>query len=113
MTLRITLALSLLAATPVFAQPVPKQPAPKQPPPAPAPAASAATDDMAAFDHDLDMLFATGGLTSDQAAARAGGASPSVRRRAAEIEAAVAQLEAAELTRVPQVSAKLSYTRLS
>ena len=68
---------------------------------------------MAAFDHDLDALFATGGLTSDQAASRAGGASPAVRRRLAEIDAAVAQVEAAELTRVPQVGAKLSYTRLS
>jgi len=68
---------------------------------------------MAAFDHDLDTLFATGGLTSDQAAARAGGASPTVRRKVAEIEAAVAQQEAAELARVPVVSGKLSYTRLS
>jgi outer membrane protein TolC len=109
MTLRITLALSLVAATPVLAQPAPKQPA-KQPAPAAAPATA---DDMAAFDHDLDALFAAGGLTSDQAASRAGGASPAVRRRAAEIEAAVAQVEAAELTRVPQVGAKLSYTRLS
>jgi len=68
---------------------------------------------MAAFDHDLDTLFATGGLTSDQAASRAGGASPTVRRRVAELEAAVAQAEAAELARVPVVSGKLSYTRLS
>jgi outer membrane protein TolC len=68
---------------------------------------------MAAFDHDLDALFATGGLTSDQAAGRAGGASPAVRRRVAEIEAAVAQVDAAALARVPQVSGKLSYTRLS
>jgi outer membrane protein TolC len=126
MTLRISLALSLLAATPAFAQPASKQPvpAPRQPAPAPrqpAPAskqpvpaaAPAAADDMAAFDHDLDALFATGGLTSDQAAGRAGGASPTVRRRVAEIEAAVAQADAAALARVPQVSAKLSYTRLS
>jgi len=105
MTLRITLALSLVAATPVLAQPAPK-PASKQPAAIPA-------DDLAAFDHDLDRLFATGGLTSEQAASRAGGASPTVRRRSAEIEAAVAQMEAAELARVPQVSAKLSYTRLS
>jgi outer membrane protein TolC len=106
MILRITLALSVLAATPVFAQPAPKQPAPRQPRPS-------AADDMAAFEHDLDMLFATGALTADQAASRAGGASPTVRRRAAEIAAAVAQAEAAGLARVPQVSAKLSYTRLS
>jgi outer membrane protein len=119
MTLRITLALSLVAATPVFAQPAPKQPAPKQPakqpsprPPVPA-TAPAVTDDMAAFEHDLDTLFSTGGLTSDQAAARARGASPAVRRKAAELEAAIAQAEAAELARVPQISARLSYTRLS
>jgi len=109
MTLRITLAGLLLAATPVLAQPAPKPPAPKPP----VPAAPAAADDMAAFDHDLDTLFSTGGLTSDQAASRAGGASPTVRRKAAELEAAVAQLDAAELARVPVVSGKLSYTRLS
>jgi outer membrane protein TolC len=122
MTLRISLAhllplLALVAATPVSAQPASKQPASKQPaskpvPPA-APAPPAGPDDMAAFDHDLDMLFATGGLTSDQAASRAGSASPTVRRKVAEIEAAIAQADAAELARVPQVSAKASYTRLS
>jgi outer membrane protein TolC len=68
---------------------------------------------MAAFDHELDALFKTGGLTADQAAARAPGASPTVRRRVAEIEAAIAQTESAELARVPVVSAKASYTRLS
>lgn len=68
---------------------------------------------MAAFEHDLDTLFTTGGLTADQAAARAPGASPTVRRRVAEIEAAIAQTESAELARVPVVSAKASYTRLS
>jgi outer membrane protein TolC len=115
MTLRISLALWLGLATPVFAQPAPKPPAPKQPAPAarPGAAADAAADDLAAFDRDLDKLFATGGLTSDQAAARAGGASPTVRRRAAEIDVAVAQADAASLARVPQLSGKLSYTRLS
>ena len=68
---------------------------------------------MAAFERDLDALFASGGLTSDQAASRAAGASPTVRRRAAEIEAAVAQTESASLARVPVVSARASYTRLS
>jgi outer membrane protein TolC len=68
---------------------------------------------MAAFDRDLDALFASGGLTADQAAGRAGGASPTVRRRVAEIDVAVAQLQAAELARVPVVSGRLSYTRLS
>jgi outer membrane protein TolC len=112
--------MTLLATTSVLAQPAPKQPAPKQPAPkqpapavAPGPAAPAAPDDMAAFEHDLELLFASGGLTADQAASRAAGASPTVRRRAAEIEAAVAQTEAAEVARVPVVSTKLSYTRLS
>lgn len=68
---------------------------------------------MAAFDRELDALFARGGLTADQAASRAAGASPTVRRRAAELEAAIAQAQAAELARVPVVSARASYTRLS
>lgn len=119
MTLRLSLVVSLLAAGPAFAQPAPKQPAPKQPAPkqpAPRPAAAAApatVDDMAAFEQDLNALFAQGGLTASQAAARAGAASPTVRRRLAEIDAAVAQTEAASLARVPQLSSKLSYNRLS
>lgn len=113
MTLRISLVLSLVAATPVFAQPAPKQPAPRQPAPKQPAAPPAAADDMVAFEKDLDALFAKGGLTADQAASRAGAASLAVRRRVAEIDAAVAQLETAELARVPQVSAQLSYTRLS
>lgn len=68
---------------------------------------------MAAFERDLDMLFSSGGLTADQAASRAGPASPTVRRRIAEIEAAVALVEAAEVARVPVISARASYTRLS
>ena len=106
MNLRILLALSLVAGT-AAAQPAPR-PAPRQapkPPPVP--------DDMAAFERDLDALFASGGLTADQAASRAAGASPTVRRRAAEIEAAIAQTESAELARVPVISARASYTRLS
>lgn len=128
MTLRITLAV-LLAATPAVAQPA-KQPAPKQPvaPKAPAaspdgrgapPSGSAAAgqrgsgDDMADFDRELAALFGKGGLTSDQAAARAAGASPTVRRRAAEVEAAIAGVESAQVAMVPVVSGKASYTRLS
>jgi outer membrane protein len=107
MNLRMLLALSLVAGT-AAAQPAPR-PAPRQAP-RPAPAVA---DDMAAFEKDLDALFATGGLTSDQAASRAGGASATVRRRAAEIEVAIAQLESASLARVPVVSARASYTRLS
>jgi outer membrane protein len=68
---------------------------------------------MAAFEKDLDALFATGGLTADKAASRAAGASPTVRRRVAELDAALAQLEAAERARVPVLSGKASYTRLS
>lgn len=129
MTLRISLVLSLLLATPAFAQPASKQPAPKQPAPKqPAPATAAApgapaaapaagpgvaTDDPAGFDRDLDQLFATGGLTSDQAASRAAKASLAVLRRAAELDAAVAQSDAAELARVPQLRGTASYTRLS
>ncbi|HET7499353.1 MAG TPA: TolC family protein [Kofleriaceae bacterium] len=100
-----------LVAAPALAQPA-RPPAPKQPP-KPAAAAPAAPDDMAAFEHDLDTLFAAGGLTSDQAAARAGNASATVRRKVAELDAAIAQADAAALARVPQVSAKATYTRLS
>lgn len=111
MTLRISLALTLLAATPAFAQPAPKPSAPPQPP-KPAAAAQPAVDD-GGFDKDLDRLFASGGLTSDQAASRAAGASPTVRRRAAELEVAIAQADAASLSFVPVLSGKASYTRLS
>jgi outer membrane protein len=117
MTSRISLALWLCAVTPAFAQPAPRQPVPRQPAPRPAaapPAAPAAVpDDLAAFDRDLDALFAGGGLTAEQAASRAGGASPTVRRRAAELDAAIAQRQAAELALVPQVRGTASYTRLS
>src|SRR5947209_11016621 len=93
MTSRITLVLGLCAAAPAFAQPArpaaPRPTAPKAAAPSPAPAA--VPDDLAAFDHDLDTLFSGGGLTADQAAARAATASPTVRRRVAELEAAIAQ----------------------
>src|ERR1041384_1395318 len=108
MTSRKLLVLCLCAATPAAAQP---KPAAK--PPAKAPAAAPVPHAMAAFEHDLDQLFATSGLTADQAAARAAGASPTVRRRVAELHAAVAQLETAERARVPIVSGKASYNRLS
>jgi outer membrane protein TolC len=97
----IGIGLALAAATPAFAQPT-------------APAAAKQEEDFAAaFERDLDALFSKSGLTSDQAAARAASASPTVRRKAAEIEATIAMAEAAELTRVPAVSVKGSYTRLS
>jgi outer membrane protein len=107
MRLRLALALSVFAATPVFAQPK------SSPPPAPAPAASATADDMAAFEADVDALFTQGGLTADQAAARAAKVSPTAKRRVAEVNAAIAQAQAAELARIPQIGAKASYTRLS
>ena len=61
----------------------------------------------------LPPLFVEGALTSDQAAARASTAAPAVWRKLAELEIAVAELDAARLQRVPQLTAKLSYTRLS
>src|SRR5438477_8411161 len=70
-------------------------------------------DDMVAFDKDLDALFVGGGLTANQAAARAAHTSPTVLRRAAEVRAAIAQGEQAELAQVPIVKASASYTRLS
>lgn len=114
MTLRATLALTLLAVTPALAQPAkPSAPVPAPAMSKPAPAPPAAADDMQSFDKELDALFTPGGLTSDQAAAKAVGVSPSVRRSVAEIDVAIAQAEAAELVRIPQVSAKAAYTRLS
>ncbi len=104
MTLRYTLALTLLAVSPALAQPA-QTPAPT--------AAVAPADDMTTFEKELDALFSSGGLTADQAAQRAAKVSPTVRRSAAEIEVAIAQAQAAELSRVPQVGASLGYTRLS
>ncbi|MBL9019278.1 MAG: TolC family protein [Myxococcales bacterium] len=98
MTLRTLLAAALLtAAAPALAQPK----------------SSPTPDDMASFEKELDALFTPGGLTSDQAATKAAGVSPAVMRSAAEIEVAIAQAQAAELVRVPQVIAKAGYTRLS
>ena len=99
MTHRFVLALVLVSGS-ALAQPAARP-------------AAAPTDDMAAFDKDLDALFVHGGLTSAAAASRAAGASPTVRRRVAEVQAAIAEGEAAELQRVPQVSAKGTIERLS
>jgi len=93
MTLRIAFVLLAASAVPAFAQ--------------------AKTDDLDAFNKELDALFVKGGLTADQAASRAGGVSPTVRRKVAEVDAAIATAEATELARVPQVGGKASYTRLS
>jgi len=78
-----------------------------------APASKVAVEDPATFDKDLDQLFVAGGLTSAQAASRAASASPTVRRKVAEVDQAIAQAETAELARVPQIGGKLSYTRNS
>jgi outer membrane protein TolC len=99
MSFRLALAFTLLAAAPALAQPAPK--------------AAAPVDDMTAFEKDLDALFVHGGLTAEQAAARAGSVSPTVHRRNAELEASIAGSAAAELALIPQVSGKLVYQRLS
>jgi outer membrane protein len=85
----------MFAAGPVFAQP------------------AKAVAPVDTFEKDLDALFVKTGLTADQAAGRASKVSPTVRRRIAEVDAAIAQGEAAALARVPQVGGKLAYTRLS
>jgi outer membrane protein len=105
MTVRLAFAMSLLAITPALAQPAQR--------PAPRPAAPATSDEMAAFEKDLNSLFVQGGLTADQAAARAGKVSPTVQRRLAEVEASIANVQAAQLALVPQVGGKAVYTRLS
>src|SRR5678816_3229695 len=110
MTSRFPVVLTALASLASLTSVASAQPAPKQAPP-PKPAEQ--SDDMAAFEKDLDALFAQGGLTADQAASRARSASPTVQRRTAEIEVAIAQLAAARLPRVPLVPGKASYTRLS
>jgi outer membrane protein TolC len=106
MTLRAVLAL-LLFAVPAAAQPAAKQPAPQS-------LKAQADDSLAAFDKELDALLANpNGLTAEQAAGRAVKLSPTVLARTAQIDAAVAQAETAELARVPVVALGARYTRLS
>ncbi|CAN5844407.1 hypothetical protein BH11MYX2_BH11MYX2_22300 [soil metagenome] len=118
MTLRLRSSLFLAATLAIvpaaLAQPrggapapAPKQPAPVAKQPAPT------AEDMDTFQRDLDTLFKAGGLTAEQAAQRAVAASPTVRKSAANIDVAIAQAEAAEYLRVPQVTAGFAYTRLS
>jgi len=109
MKVRLSLAFCLIAVSPALAQPS----GPARPAPTPAPAPASAGEDGNAFEKDLDTLFAPGGLTADQAAARAAKVSPSVQRKVAEVEASIAQLETAELARIPQVKGTASYTRNS
>ncbi len=61
----------------------------------------------------LTQIIATGGLTADAAAARALKVDPQVARRDAVIAERVANVTTTELGRVPQLTAALSYTRLS
>ena len=64
-------------------------------------------------DAELGAMFAPGGLTADQSAVRARSASPAVWRKVAELESAIAGVDAAKLARIPRITAKLTYTRLS
>jgi outer membrane protein len=64
-------------------------------------------------DVELGAMFVPGGLTAEQTAERARVASPAVWRKVAELESAIASVDAAKLARVPRVTSKLSYTRLS
>ena len=64
-------------------------------------------------DVELGAMFVPGGLTADQSAARARAASPAVWRKVAEVESAIASVDAAQLVRIPRVTSKLTYTRLS
>lgn len=99
-----------MVASPALAAP---GAAPPPPPSRPAAAIAPPSDDLKAFERELDALFVSGGLTAEGAAGRAAKASPDVRRKVAEVEAAIASAEQAEIARVPQVGAKISYTRLS
>ena len=108
MTRRTTIALALLAiASPVAAQPAPPPPQP------PATAAVKPADEEAAFQKEIDSLFVKGGLTSDEAAARAPKASPNVVRQAQALAVTAAQLESAKLLEVPRVAGNAAYQRLS
>ncbi|CAN5687562.1 hypothetical protein BH11MYX3_BH11MYX3_41530 [soil metagenome] len=68
---------------------------------------------VAAHPAAREVTFTEGGLTADQAAMRARSVSPAVWRKVAELEAAASSVSAAEQLRIPQLTAKLSYTRLS
>jgi len=93
-----------------FAGSAAAQPAPGAQPAAAAPKGS----DAATFESEVGALLGqAGGLTADDAAARAAKTSPEVRRKLAEVAAATAQTKQVELVRVPQLSASARYTRLS
>lgn len=102
---RTTFALVLLAAGTAAGQPAPA--------PQPAAATVKPGDEEAAFQKEIDSLFVKGGLTSDEAAARAPKASPNVVRQAEALAVAAAQLESAKLLEVPRVAGNAAYQRLS
>jgi outer membrane protein len=86
------------------------------PPAATATRSATSTEGAAAdpFHAAMDALLGQpGGLTADGAAARAAKASPSVRRKAAEVALAYAQGKKTELVRVPRLGVSAKYTRLS
>jgi outer membrane protein len=65
------------------------------------------------LEKEIDELFVEDGLTADQAASRAPKVSPAVRRRVAELEAAIAQATAVKVLLVPDIRVRLSYNKLS
>ena len=74
---------------------------------------AAPPEPSARIDARLGELMTPGGLTSDQAAARAIRTDPSVRRKDAVTRERRANLASTELQRIPQLGAAISYTRLS
>jgi outer membrane protein len=64
-------------------------------------------------DPELAALHVRGGLTADAAAQRARLASPASWRKIAELESAIAGVEVASRQRLPQLTTRLTYTRLS
>ncbi|HTL37152.1 MAG TPA: TolC family protein [Kofleriaceae bacterium] len=110
MKVRLTLAAFLAAGSSALAQPAPQ---PQQRPAGAPEVVQPATTELGELQKDVDGLFSPGGLTADQAASRAAKVSPEVMRAVAELDVAIANTQAAELSRVPLVSGKASYTRLS
>jgi outer membrane protein TolC len=102
MKFRLALAFCLLAASPALAQPQTARSAS-----APAP------EVKDAFQKELNALFVPDGMTAEKAASRAARVSPEVMRRVAELDAAIATYQAAQLSRVPYLTGNASYTRLS
>jgi outer membrane protein TolC len=99
-------SLAVLALAPAaHAQPAPA------PAPADAPGLAEGTGDYAT--EIATLLGASGGLTSDQAAARAAKVSPTVRRKLQETLSAETRVRTVKLARVPRVDTTLRYTRLS